>query len=131
MVIVETTVLVDLFNGTSTPQTEWMMRFSNTVEIGLTDLILCEVLQGIGDEFRFAKVRRALLELPILPNGGTAIALAAAINYRSLRKRGITVRKTVDSLIATFCIENGHQLLQNDRDYVPFEEHLGLKLIRP
>jgi predicted nucleic acid-binding protein len=132
MVIVETTVWVDHFNDVSNSQTEWLRDIGHTeIEIGLTDLILCEVLQGLRDDFRFAQVKRDLLRLPVLSTSGIELAVEAAHNYIALRRRGITVRKTIDGLIATFCIEGGHDLLHNDRDYDGYERHLGLKAIHP
>jgi len=132
MVIVETTVWVDHFNDVANSQTEWLRDIGHSeIEIGLTDLILCEVLQGLRDDFRFAQVKRDLLRLPVLSTSGVELAVVAARNYIALRRRGITVRKTIDGLIATFCIEGGHDLLHNDRDYDGYERHLGLKVIHP
>ena len=99
--------------------------------IGLTDLILSEVLQGISNEKQFEAVRRELLKFEVLEIGGVSLAIQAARNYQELRKRGRTVRKTIDCLIATYSIMNGHSLLHNDRDYDAFEEFLGLKIVRP
>jgi predicted nucleic acid-binding protein len=131
VIIVETTVWVDYFNDVSNPQTDWLERNLTIERMGLFDLILFEILQGIRDEFEFAQTRRELHAFPVLSTGGADFALAAAIKYRALRRRGVTVRKTVDTLIATACIEGGHQLLHNDRDYEGFEKHLGLKVIHP
>jgi predicted nucleic acid-binding protein len=131
MTIVETTVWIDYLANRSNPWTDWVERNMDDQELGLTDLIFCEVLQGFGDEKRFEKIQRRLSELPIFPTGGRQMALDSARNHRYLRDKGITVRKTVDCFIATFCIAEGHTLLHNDRDYVPFEEHLGLKVVHP
>ena len=94
-------------------------------------MILCEVLQGFREEWKFERVASELRLLPILSLGGEDLAVASARNYRLLRSKGITIRKTIDCLIATFCIEHGHQLLHRDRDFDPFETHLGLRVIHP
>jgi predicted nucleic acid-binding protein len=99
--------------------------------VALTDLILCEVLQGIRRDVLFTSVRHDLLKFVIFETGGSDLALASAANYRELRKRGITVRSTIDCLIATFCIREGHSLLHRDRDYDAFERHLGLSVVHP
>jgi hypothetical protein len=99
--------------------------------VGLIDLILCEVLQGVREEFTFAQVRRELLNFPVFNAGGSHVAIAAARNYRFLRQKGNTVRKTIDCLIATYCIESGGALLHRDRDFDPFEKYLGLRVIHP
>ena len=131
MVIVDTTVWVDYLKGTTTPETEWLDREVGRQEIGLTDLILCEVLQGVRRDSEFAAFREQLLEFEVFAVGSVGIAVEAAENFRELRKRGFTVRKTVDCLIATFCIREGHALLHRDRDYDVFEKNLGLQVIHP
>lgn len=131
MVIVDTTVWVDYLRGTSTPEAEWLDREFTRQRLGLTDLILCEVLQGIPSDTQAAKVQRELQQFEIFQTGGTELATAAARNYRHLRARGYTVRKTIDCLIATFCLEHGHSLLHNDRDFDPFEELLRLAVVHP
>lgn len=131
MIIVDTTVWIDYFRGTPTPETDWLDRNLPQHRLGLTDLILCEVLQGVKDETTFERVRRELLKLEVFPTGGTALALEAARHYRTLRAQGRTVRRTIDCLIATFCLQNGHALLHNDRDFDPFEQTLGLAVIHP
>ena len=119
MVIVDTTVWVDYLNGFDTRYTAWLDEQLERQRLGLTDLILCEVLQGIRDDKQAARVREELLEFEILTMGGIALAVTAAQNYRLLRARGRTVRKTIDSLIATFCLLNDHELIHNDRDFDP------------
>lgn len=131
MVIIDTTVWIDYLNGIQTPQTEWLETEVEKQRLGLTDLILCEVLQGVKDEHLAAETQRELLKFEILPMGGVDLAVAAARNYRKLRVQGLTVRKTVDCLIATFCLMNGHALLHNDRDFDPFEQVLGLPVVHP
>jgi predicted nucleic acid-binding protein len=97
--------------------------------LGLTDMILCEVLQGIRGSGEFQKIRDQLLAFEIFPTGGEESAIASAENYRTLRRRGFTVRKTIACWIATFCLRSGHQLLHRDRDFDVFEEVLGLQVM--
>lgn len=129
MVIVDTTVWIDYLNGIQTAQTEWLDAQLERQRLGLTDLILCEVLQGVRDERQAEETRVALSALEIVSMSGVDLAVAAARNYRRLRARGRTVRRTIDCLIATFCLMNGHTLLHNDHDFDPFEEILGLSAV--
>ena len=130
MVIVDTTVWIDYLRGTVNPETEWLNRELGKQPLGLLDLILCEVLQGISGERAFLNVERDLKKLQIFETGGVELAIRAAKNFQRLRREGKTVRKTVDCLIATFCIASGHALLHRDRDFDVFED-LGLVVIRP
>jgi predicted nucleic acid-binding protein len=130
-VIVDTTVWIDYFHGEQNPETQWFDAELSRQRMGLTDLILCEVLQGIRDERAFARVRRELRKFELFASVGEDVAVAAAVNFRTLRRRGRTVRKTVDCLIATFCITNRHSLLHRDRDFDHFEQLLGLSVIHP
>jgi len=91
---------------------------------------LCEVLQGIRDDVLFSRVQRELRKFEVFETGGVELAVAAARNFRELRERGHTVRKTIDCLIAMFCVRGGHSLLHRDRDLDPFEQILGLSVIR-
>lgn len=131
MIIVDTTVWVDYLRGTHTLQTDWLEAQLSRERLGLTDLILCEVLQGVTTDTQLEAVQAELLACAVFETGTVRIALEAALNYRRLRTAGRTVRKTIDSLIATFCLLEGHALLHNDRDYDPFEDVLGLKVIHP
>jgi predicted nucleic acid-binding protein len=131
MVIVDTTVWIDYLRGNATPQVGWLEQEMTRQRLGITDIILCETLQGIRDDMQFARVRDALLRYDIFSMGGTELALAAAENYRALRAQGITLRKTIDCLIATFCLQNGHTLLHSDKDFEPFEKLFGLPVIHP
>jgi predicted nucleic acid-binding protein len=131
VVIVDTTVWVDYFQGTSNPETEWLHAELDRQRLGLTDVILCEVLQGVRDEFAARDVERQLLKLEVFEAGGVNLATEAARNYRTLRGRGHTIRKTIDCLIATFCIREQHSLLHRDRDFDPFERFLELSVIHP
>jgi predicted nucleic acid-binding protein len=130
MVIVDTSVWIEYLRGTDHPETEWLDRELDRRPLGLTDLILCEVLQGTRDP-GFSRVRSELLKLHIFPNCSIELAIAAAENYRKLRRAGFTVRTTVDSLIATFCLRGNHSLLHRDHDFVFFENVLGLKVVHP
>jgi predicted nucleic acid-binding protein len=114
-----------------TPHTSWLDRELTRQRLGLTDLILCEILQGIRDDATFTQAHRDFSKFQVFNTGGVDLAVASAQNYRSLEKRGFTVRKTIDCLIATFCIEAGHSLLHNDHDFDPFEKHLGLQVTHP
>jgi predicted nucleic acid-binding protein len=98
-------------------------------EIIMGDLILAEVLQGFRRERDFNAARAALLKFPVAAMVGGKIAIQSAQNYRLLRALGLTIRKTIDCLIATFCIENHCLLLHNDRGFNPFEQHLGLRVV--
>jgi len=129
VVIVDTTVWIDYFRGVSNAEVQWLNAELERQRLGMTDIILCEVLQGITDERTFETVVAELSKCEIFPTGGTEFAVAAARNYRVLRRRGHTVRKTVDCLIATFCLREGHTLLHRDRDFDPFEKSLGLSVI--
>ena len=131
MVIVDTTVWVDYFQGVENPETEWLNTELDRQRLGLTDIILCEVLQGVRDDVVAREVERRLLNLEVFDTGGVAVAREAARNYRALRSRGHTVRKTIDCLIATFCLRGQHSLLHRDRDFDPFEKFLELSVIHP
>jgi predicted nucleic acid-binding protein len=131
VVIVDSTVWVAYLNGRSTRLTTWLDRELDRQRLGITDLILCEVLQGLRGEARATEVRRRLLALEVHSTGGIDLALATAHNDRTLRARGRTPRTTIDGLIATFCLVNGHELLHNDRDYVSYERLLGLRVVHP
>jgi predicted nucleic acid-binding protein len=131
MVIIDTTVWIDYFNGTATPETEWLDREAERRRLGVLDLCVCEILQGLATDQEAARVLRYLRRFEIFETGGIDLAAATAHNHRQLRQRGRTVRKTIDCLIATFCLRQGHALLHSDRDFDAFEERLGLQVIRP
>jgi predicted nucleic acid-binding protein len=131
VVIVDTTVWVDYLRGVRNPQTDWLDAQLDRQRLGLTDIILCEVLQGVRDDLATSNVERKLTKLEVFETGGMALAREAARNYRTLRSRGHTVRKTIDCWIATFCLREGHSLLHRDRGFDPFEELLGLSVIHP
>jgi predicted nucleic acid-binding protein len=131
VVIVDTTVWVDYFQGVENPETDWLNTELDRQRLGLTEIILCEVLQGVRDDVVAKQVERRLLNLEVFDTGGVAVAREAARNYRALRSRGHTVRKTIDCLIATFCLRGHHSLLHRDRDFDPFEKFLELSVIHP
>jgi predicted nucleic acid-binding protein len=130
MVIVDTTVWIDYFRGIENPQSLWLEGQAESKRLGLTDLILSEVLQGIRDDQEFLRVRTELLKFEMFAAGGTDLAVRAAQNIRTLRKKGFTIRRIADCWIATFCIREGHELLHRDRDFDPFENELGLTVVR-
>lgn len=131
MVIVDSTVWVGYFNGQQNPQTDWLDEQMDRQRFGLTSIILAEVLQGATSDRDARRVETELLRLEVFENLTAAIAVASGRNYRALRACGHTPRKTIDVLIATFCIENGHALLHRDRDFDPFERQLGLAVVHP
>lgn len=130
MVIVDSSVWIDYLHDTINSQTDWLENALGHRAIGITNLILCEVLQGIRYQRRFRFAERALLTLPVFDIAGTHLAIRAARNFHTLQRRGITIRKTIDCLIATFCIVEDFELLHRDRDFDPFEQHLGLTVIK-
>ena len=129
MILVDSSVWIDYFRGKITAQTEKLDRLLGHEPLAIGDLILTEVLQGFDSERDFNDARRMLTSLMVVELGGQEIAIQAAKNFRALRRFGVTVRKTVDSVIATRCIEDGYDLLHNDRDFDPFAEHLGLRVV--
>jgi hypothetical protein len=131
VVIVDSTVWIDYLNGKRTPQTEWLDREVSRQRLGLLDLVLCEVLQGLRHDERFRTAQSALLRFEVFATGGVEFALAAAINYRAVRARGRTLRATIDAWIATFCLLHDHRLLHDDRDFDHFEQLLGLQVVHP
>lgn len=130
MWIVDSSVWIDYFNGKITPHTDALDRALGQRELALGDIILTEVLQGFRRDEDFAQARHALLRLPVLEMGGTEMALNSVANYRYLRQQGLTVRKTIDCLIATFVIQHHFELLHDDRDFEPFERLLGLQSVK-
>lgn len=131
MLIVDTSVWVDYFNDVKNLQTDYLDIILDKTPILIGDLILTEVLQGFRHDPDFEKVRRLLARFTQVNMVDTILAVQSARNYRFLRQKGITVRKTMDSLIATYCIENEHELLHNDGDFDGYEKHLGLRVIHP
>lgn len=131
MLIVDSTVWIDYFNGLENPQTDYLDQIVDRTPILVGDLILAEVLQGFRDDFDFEEARRALSKYIQVEMVNPELALQSARNYRLLRRKGITVHKTIDGLIATYCIENEHDLLHKDNDFDGYEKHLKLKVVHP
>ena len=131
MVVVDTTVWIDYLQGVQNSETGWLDAELDRQRLAVTDIILCEVLQGVKDDEMARAVENLLLKFEVFENGGVALVRGAARNYRTLRKRGHTVRKTIDCLIATFCLSGGHSLLHRDRDFDPFEKFLELHVVHP
>lgn len=131
MVIVDSSVWIDALWGTVNRHSQWSNEAIGKEPIGLTSVILCEVLQGTRTDAQFEQSRGRLLGLPVFETFTVSMSVAAARNFRELRVRGITIRKPIDCMIATLCIESGYWLLHRDRDFEAFELHLGLLVVRP
>ena len=131
MMLVDTSVWIDYFNGRMTPETDLLHLAIQSHQVYVGDLVLTEVLQGFRLDKEYDNAREALGSLPVLTLVGPENAILAARNYRLLRKKGITIRSTIDCLIATYCITNEVPLLHSDRDFSPFEQHLGLTILHP
>lgn len=127
MILVDSSVWIDYFRGADSPQTDYLDRLLGVEPVGIGDLMLLEVLQGTRSEPERRTVRQLLDALDCFNLLGRDMALRAAANYRALRKSGITVRKTIDNIIATFCVHHGYPLLFADRDFEPFVTYLGLR----
>ncbi len=127
MILVDSSVWIDYFRGVDTLETDRLDALLQTDVLATGDLMLAEVLQGLRSEADFEKARAVLTSLEIVELGGKDVGIQAARHYRKLREKGVTVRKTIDTIIATRCIADGHSLLFSDRDFEPFVKHLGLK----
>lgn len=127
MIVVDTSVWVDYFNGAPTPQADTLEALLGVQEILVGDLILTEILQGFREERDFRRALRLLQSFTIVTMLGPELALRSAQHYRTLRKRGVTVRKTIDVIIGTYCIAHQLPLLHNDQDFIPMAQHLGLR----
>ena len=130
MIIVDSSVWIDYFNGNITPKTDWLDAALGNQSILIGDLILTEVLQGFQSDKDFKKAKNLLLSFPVVEMLGQEVAIKSASNYRYLRKKGVTVRKTIDVIIGTFCIHNAFSLLHDDRDFTLLEKHLHLKVVK-
>jgi predicted nucleic acid-binding protein len=128
VILVDSSVWIDYFRGIATPQTGLLDILLEREDVVIGDLILTEVLQGFRDESEFNVARTRLTALTVVELGGREVAIQAAKNFRALHKLGVTIRTTIDTLIATRCIEDGYQLLHNDRDFDPFVKYLGLRV---
>ena len=129
MILVDSSVWIDYFNGRPTAATDRLDNLLSHQLLLTGDIILAEVLQGFRRQSDFRRARSLLDKLEYRDMLGRDVAIAAAENYRKLRALGLTVRKTIDVMIATFCIRNSHHLLHSDRDFKPMEQHLKLKTV--
>ena len=127
MILVDSSVWIDYFRGIATPQTNMLNALPGNEPIATGDLILTEVLQGFRTDRDFKQARKLLTSLIVVDLGGRAMAIQAASNFRALRSLGVTVRKTIDTMIATRCITDNYHLLYSDRDFDPFVTYLGLR----
>jgi predicted nucleic acid-binding protein len=131
MILVDSTVWIDYFNGQSTFEADLLDQLLSRQEILVGDIILAEVLQGFRRDEDFEAARQALARLTQVSLCNPTLAIHSASNYRRLRKSGVTIRKTLDCFIATFCLDNHVPLLHSDQDFTPFEKFLGLQVVHP
>lgn len=129
MILVDSSAWIDYFKGSTTPQAEKLDTLLGSEPLLIGDLILAEVLQGFTNRQDFEHARKLLTSMNVVTLGGQDIAIQAAKNFRTLRQFGITVRKTIDTIIATRCIVDAYELLHNDKDFDPFVKHLGLRSV--
>ena len=129
MILVDSSVWIDFFRNRPTPQADWLDRNLGEQTLLVGDLILAEVLRGFRDDTGFSEVKRLLGRLEQVSLCGADLSVSAARNFRRLRRLGITVRGTVDAIIATRCIADGYRLLHSERDFDPFVTHLGLAVV--
>ena len=129
MILVDSSVWIDYFNGQVTPETNKLDILLGVKPLGIGDLILTEVLRGFRSDLDYQTAKKLMLTLSIFEMLGTDMAIQSADNFSILRKRGITVRKTADVIIASYCIEHNYSLLFADKDFLPFVAHLGLKAV--
>jgi len=129
MILVDSSVWVDYFRGVVAPRTEVLDGLFGTNDLAAGDLIVAEVLQGFEAKAQFDETLALFRTVKVVRLGGMDVSVQAARNFQILRSRGYTIRKTIDTIIATFCVQHGYQLLHNDRDFLPFEQHLGLKCV--
>jgi hypothetical protein len=129
VILVDSSVWIDYFNGTETLATKKLDNLLGVQPVCTGDLILAEVLQGFRLDQDYQTAKTLLCSLPVHAMLGVTLSLKSAENFRQLRKQGITVRKTIDTMIATFCIENELPLLHSDKDFQPFQQFLGLQVV--
>jgi predicted nucleic acid-binding protein len=130
VILVDSSVWIDFFRDNSTAQAEWLDRNLGVHRLLVGDLILTEVLRGFKEDRGFNHAKQLLGRLEQVTLGGEAVAIEAAQNFRKLRSAGLTIRGTVDVVIATRCLADGYLLLHSDRDFEPFEQHLGLRVVK-
>ena len=131
MILVDSSVWIDYFNGIASPAAERLDALLGVEPLVTGDLILAEVLQGFGADEDFQQARALLESFEVVSLAGHDVCVQAADHFRTLRRKGVTIRKTIDTIIATCCIRNGYVLLHNDRDFDAFVEHLGLRVAAP
>ena len=129
MILVDSSVWIDYFNGQTTPQVDRLDQLLGIQPVAVGDLILVEVLQGFRHDADYTTAKQLLTSLTVFNLLNADLAIQSAEHFRALRKRGITIRKTIDVVIATFCITENHALLFSDRDFIPFVQHLGLNAV--
>ena len=129
MILVDSSVWIDYFNGRKNDKTDWLDSALGNKHIIVGDLILAEILQGFQSDNDFKTAKNLLLDFPFMEMVGQELAIKSALNYRFLRKNGVTVRKGLDVMIGTFCIHYRCSLLHDDRDFEPMEKYLKLKTI--
>jgi predicted nucleic acid-binding protein len=129
VIVVDTSVWVDFLRDVPSPEAELLDRILPERRIVVGDLILCEVLMGVPNERQATRTEELLRDFLILPMTNDLLASQAGRHFRTLRAKGVTVRKTIDLLIGTFCLHHGHQLLHRDRDFDAMEQHLGLRVL--
>jgi predicted nucleic acid-binding protein len=129
MILVDSSVWIDYFNGATTLRTDWLDSALTTKPIIMGDLILTEVLQGFRSNNDFKTAEKLLSNFPFAEMVGQEIAVKSALNYRFLRRHGVTIRKTIDIIIGTYCIYYGVYLLHDDKDFDPLNKYLGLKTV--
>ncbi len=130
MILVDSSVWIDYFKGKITPQTERLDGLLGNEPLAIGDLSPTEVLPGCGSGKDFIETKKLLTSLTVVDMGGLEVAIQAARNFRMLREVGVTVRKTIDTIVATRCIESGYELLHSDRDFDPFVKYLGLRVVK-
>jgi len=127
VIVVDSSVWIDYFRQGASAESNYLHSLIGIQKLGVSDLIVVEVLQGFAAKRDFDQAKRLLSLVDVVDLGGWAVAVQAAENYRTLRSLGVTVRKTIDTIIATACIMHGYELLHSDRDFDPFVKHLGLR----
>lgn len=131
MILVDSSVWIDYFNGRKTWQTNLLDNLLSDIPIIIGDLIQAEILQGFRSDNDYQSAKSFLTDLPFRQMGGYQVAVQSAQNYRTLRKKGVTVRRTIDVIIGTYCIVEDLPLLHDDRDFEPMVSHLLLKTLSP
>lgn len=129
MILVDSSVWIDYFGGIASPGADQLDALLGVEPLATGDLILTEVLQGFAADGNFRQARILLESFEVVPLAGHEVCVQAADNFRALRRKGVAIRKTIDTIIATCCIRHGYVLLHNDRDFDAFAEHLGLRVL--